>query len=135
MKAIDIADNKPETNLIVSMDAIFKARKAVLEMHMNADIEEYIVQLVLATRSPKKYSVNLASHLQFGVSPRATISLDRCARAHAFLSGRDYVKPADVHAVLPDVMRHRILRTYEAEAQGVSADDIVKELIELVPVA
>jgi MoxR-like ATPase len=114
---------------------IFSARSEVLAMHMADPVEDYIVQLVVATREPSVYRPTLARHISFGASPRATIALDRCARAHAWLRGKDYVAPDDVQAVAHDVLRHRILVSFEGEAEGVSADAIVAELLQLVPVA
>jgi len=93
------------------------------------------VQLVLASRDPAPYSAELARWVSYGASPRATIALDRCARAHAWLGGRDYVSPADVQAVAFDVMRHRVLVSFEAEAEGMNSDDVIRELLKLVPVA
>ncbi|HGX92823.1 MAG TPA: AAA family ATPase, partial [Candidatus Tenderia sp.] len=92
-------------------------------------------QLVLASRDPAPYSAALARWVSYGASPRATIALDRCARAHAWLEGRDYVSPADVQAVAFDVLRHRVLVSFEAEAEGRNADDVIGELLTLIPVA
>jgi MoxR-like ATPase len=97
-------------------------------------VEEYIVQLVLATRTPKKYSEQLGRWLEYGVSPRGTIAIDRCSRAHAWLQGRDYVSPDDVQAVAADCLRHRLLLSFEAEANGISRDEIIQQLIHKVPV-
>ena len=92
------------------------------------------MQLVLATRDPGPYSQKLAKWVQYGASPRATIALDRCARAHAWLSGRDYVTPEDVQTIAYDVLRHRVLLNYEAEAEGVTTDDFIRELIQVIAV-
>jgi MoxR-like ATPase len=97
-------------------------------------LEEYIVQLVLATRRPETYGAELADWVQYGASPRATITLDRCARAHAWLAGKDYVGPEDVQAVAYDALRHRIILNYEAEAEGITTDRVVEELLARVPV-
>ena len=102
---------------------------------MAAPVQEYLVQLILASRKPAAYSQELARWISYGGSPRATISLDRCARAHAWLQGRDYVSPEDVQAVAYDVLRHRLLISYEAEAEGISADNVIEELIQQVPVS
>ncbi len=104
-------------------------------MHMAPAVEEYIVQLVIATRNPGAYSDDLAHWLDYGGSPRATIALDRCARAHAWLRGRDFVSPDDVQAVAADVLRHRLLLSFEAEAAGVRSDQVIEELLRLVPAA
>lgn len=118
----------------LSQDAVFSARNEVLAMHMAETVEEYIVQLVVASRDPGIYSEQLANWIEFGGSPRATIALDRCSRAHAWLRGQDYVSPDDVQAVAADVLRHRLLLSFEAEANGVTADQVIAELLALVPV-
>jgi MoxR-like ATPase len=103
-------------------------------MHMSSPVEQYIVQLVIASRKPGAYSEELAGWIEYGGSPRATIALDRCARAHAWLRGQDYVSPDDVQAVAGDVFRHRLLLSFEAEANGVTPDRVIGELLALVPV-
>ena len=115
-------------------ETIFAARQEALALHMAAPVEEYIVQLVVASRDPSQYSAELASWIEFGGSPRATIALDRCSRAHAWLRGQDYVSPDDVQAVAADVLRHRLLLSFEAEANGISSDHVISELLKLVPV-
>lgn len=121
---------KPE---VVTQQTLFELREKVNNLHMEDVVEQYIVQLTMATRNPTEYSPELAKWLEFGVSPRATIALDRCARAHALLNGRDFVSPDDVQAVLPDVFRHRILLSYQAEASGITPDTVVEQLLALVP--
>ncbi len=111
---------------------LFEARQQVLNVHTSDALEQYIVQLVVATRNPGIYSSALARWLRFGASPRATIALDRCSKAHAWLAGRDYVTPEDVHVIAHDVLRHRILLTFEAEAEGISSDDFIDELLRQV---
>lgn len=118
----------------ISQADIFAARKALLQIHMAAELEEYIVQLVMATRKPALYDSQLAHWLSYGASPRATIALDRCARAKAWLNGREFVTPDDVQAVFHNVLRHRLVLSYEAEAQGVSADQVLSKILTLVPV-
>ncbi len=113
---------------------LFEARQQVLNVHTSDALEQYIVQLVIATRQPAIYSPSLARWLRFGASPRATIALDRCSKAHAWLAGRDYVTPEDVHIIAHDVLRHRVLLTFEAEAEGVSRDDFINELLRLVTI-
>ena len=110
--------------------AVFAARRELLDLHMAPAVEEYLIQLALATRE----SPALARWLEYGVSPRGTIALDRCARAHAWLSGRDFVGPDDVQAVLHDVFRHRLIPSFDAEAAGKSTDSVIDELLGLVPV-
>lgn len=113
---------------------LFAARSQVLDIHMAANVEAYLLQLVLATRAPGRYSEQLARWVQYGASPRASIALDRCARAHAWLAGRDYVSPQDVQEMAADVMRHRLILNYEAEAEGVTTDHVIAELLKLVAV-
>ena len=115
--------------------SIFAARKDVLQLHMADAVEQYIVDLIVATRSPAAYSAELASWLEFGGSPRATIALDRCARANAWLQGRDFVSPDDVQAVAADVLRHRLILSFEAEANGITADKVIATLLDQVAVA
>ncbi|MCF6189027.1 MAG: MoxR family ATPase [Cocleimonas sp.] len=111
------------------------AQQEVLNIHMAEPVQEYLVQLILASRNPSAYSEELARWISYGGSPRATISLDRCAKAHAWLNERDYVSPEDVQAVAHEVLRHRILLSYEAEAEGITPDNVISELIKLVPVS
>lgn len=113
---------------------IFAARDAVLDLHLAPELEEYIVRLVAATRRPETVDAALAGQVRFGASPRGTIALERCARARAWLAGRDYVSPADIQAVAPDVLRHRVLLDYEALALGMSADTLIETLLRQVPV-
>ena len=117
----------PETKL--SAASIFAARQEVLAIHLSERVEEYIIQLIMATRKPQGYGDDMASWLEYGSSPRGTIALDRCARAHAWLAGRDYVSPDDVQAVLHPVLRHRLLVSFDAEASGMNTDRIINELI------
>jgi MoxR-like ATPase len=112
---------------------VFAARDAVLDVHMAAPLELYITQLVVATRNAAKYGPELARWIAWGASPRATIALDRCARAHAWLAGRDYVIPEDIHVIAHEVLRHRVLPSYEAEAEGVRIDSVIDRLLDLVP--
>jgi MoxR-like ATPase len=112
---------------------IFAAREEVLTLHLAPTLEEYIVQLTLASRAGKTYGDDLVRWIAYGASPRGTIALDRCARAHAWLAGRDFVTPEDVHAVAHDVLRHRILLSYEAEAEGVTSSKVIDALLQRVP--
>lgn len=112
---------------------IFAARKEVLEIFMDEQVENYLVQLVIATRQAAHYSNDLARWLSYGASPRATIALDRCARAKAWLAGRDFVTPDDIQAVFPHVLRHRIILSYQAEADGVTADQALEIILQEVP--
>lgn len=114
--------------------ALFEARKAVLNVHTSPALEDYLVQLVVATRDPRLYSDELAKWLRFGASPRATIALDRCSKAHAWLDGRDFVTPQDIQKIAHDVLRHRILLSFEAEAEGINSDHFIDTLLRLVAV-
>ena len=117
----------------LSQESVFSARKEVLSIHMSETVEEYIVQLVMATREAQAYNPELANWIEYGASPRATISLDRCARAHAWLQGKDFVTPDDVQAIVHDVIRHRIILSFEAEANGYRKDSIIDSLLDSVP--
>ena len=119
----------------VSQADIFAARQGALEVHMAPAVEEYIIQLVIATRDPSLYDAELADWLEYGASPRATIALDRCARANAWIEGRDYVSPDDVQKVVFDCLRHRLIVSFESEDAGVTSDQIIERLIERIPVA
>ncbi len=120
---------------VVSQSAIFEARKAALDLHMAPAVEDYIVAFTEATRRPAPLGGEFEHWIEFGVSPRATIALDRCARANALLKGQDYVSPDDVIEVIHDVFRHRILLSFEAEAAGITTDKVIDELIRTLPVA
>jgi MoxR-like ATPase len=113
---------------------LFAGRGEVLDIFMAEQLEEYLLQLVLATRNPGAYGQEMARWLQYGASPRATIALDRCSRAKAWLAGRDYVTPDDIQAIAYDVLRHRLILSYEAEAEGVTTDQCIRELIRRVAV-
>ena len=118
----------------LSQKEVMAARLEVLDTHLAEPLEEYIVQVVVATRDPGRYDEGLKDSLQYGASPRATIGLDRCARAHAWLAGRDFVTPEDVQAVAHDVLRHRILLSFEAEAAGKTPDELIDAILERVGV-
>jgi MoxR-like ATPase len=118
----------------VSQQEVMGARLAVLDQHLSEPLEEYIVQIVLATRAPERYGDDLIGVLQYGASPRATIALDRVARARAWLAGRDYATPEDVQEIAHDVLRHRILLGFEAEAAGRTADELIDTLLERIGV-
>ena len=123
---------KPATKL--SQATLFAARQEVLQVHMADNLERYLIEIILATRNPAVYQSTLGSWIQWGASPRATIALDRCARAHAWLAGRDYVGPEDIQTMAYDVLRHRVLLSYEAEAEGHTPDKFTEKLINLIPV-
>ena len=121
-------------NILVAQNELFAARDEVLDVHMAENLENYLLQLVLATRKPGAYGNDLENWLEYGASPRASIALDRCSRAHAWLDGRDYVTPDDIQAIAFDVLRHRVILSYEAEAEGITTDRFINELIHRVAV-
>ena len=100
---------------------------------MSEQLEEYIVQLIMATRNPEKYDSTLKDSILFGASPRATIALDKCTKINAWLEGRDFVTPEDVHAVIYEVLRHRIILSFEAQAEGLTTDDVITSILKFVP--
>jgi MoxR-like ATPase len=112
---------------------VFDARKAVLSLHMAPALERYLIEIVLASRDAARYDPALARRIAWGASPRGSIALERCARARAWLAGRDFVTPDDVRSVAPDVLRHRVLPSYEATAEGWDGDRLVAELLARVP--
>lgn len=120
---------------LLSESDITEARREVLEIHLSEAVERYIVELVIATRDPSHYDDELVQFVEYGASPRGTIALNRASRAYAWLQGRDYVTPGDVQRIAPDVLRHRVLLTYQAQAQGVDVDQFVNRLLEKVAVA
>ncbi len=120
---------------VADQEAVFEARKAVHEIYISENVERYIVSLVQATRHPEVYESDLKQWIEVGASPRAGIALDKCARAHAWLSGRKFADPDDVRSVVYEVMRHRLILTYEAVAEGVTPDDTIRELLKQVAVA
>ncbi|MGF1644803.1 MAG: AAA family ATPase [Thiotrichales bacterium] len=117
----------------ISVAQVFAARTEVMRLHIAEPLEDYIVQLVLATRAPERYGADLARLVDFGASPRGSIALERCARAHAWLGGRDFVAPEDVQAVVHDVLRHRIILSYAAEAEGMDTERFLDILLTRVP--
>jgi len=119
---------------VVTLDEILATRKLVDQIHVDDKIRDYIVKIVIATRKPQDFKLDLKHFIQFGASPRATIFLTLAAKAWALLQGRDYVIPEDIKSIGPDVLRHRIILTYEAEAQAVTTDAIIKQVFNAVPV-
>lgn len=124
-----------EINTVVTPEKVMQAREIVDEIYIDDKIKDYIVDIVFATREPKKYGLEgLENMIQFGASPRATIALTLASKAHAFLQGRGYVVPQDIKDIALDVLRHRIIVTYEAEAEGVSSEDIVTKVLNKIAV-
>ncbi len=126
--------NTDEDKFVISQQVLFAARYEILNIHMSPEVEDYLLKIILATRNPKPYDETLANWVNYGVSPRATIALDRCARAHAWLSGKDYVAPSDIQAVVADIFRHRILLSFEAEANGIDPDYFISKLLGYIAV-
>jgi MoxR-like ATPase len=125
-----------EIKPVITTERIFKARKVVEEVYLDDKVKEYILDIVFATRDPSKYPAlkDFKNFIQYGASPRASIWLAKAARAHAFMKRRGYVIPEDIKALAPEVLRHRVIPTYEAEAEEVSSDDIVARILEVVEV-
>lgn len=125
----------PKASHVVTPETILKAREVVAQVYMDEKIERYIVDIIFATREPESYGLDrLGAMIGYGCSPRASIALAKAAKAYAFIKRRGYVIPEDVRAVCPDVMRHRIGLTYEAEAENVTAEDIITEILNTVEV-
>jgi MoxR-like ATPase len=131
-----MAFTAPETKVqaVIDLEEILRTRKLVDQIHVDEKVRNYIVQLVFATRQPDRHQLDLKHFIQYGGSPRATIFLTLAGRAWALLQGREYVTPEDVKSIGPDVLRHRIILTYEAEAQGVTTDNIIEKIFHAVPV-
>ncbi|MHC4560165.1 MAG: AAA family ATPase [Planctomycetota bacterium] len=119
----------------ISQQAVFDARKEITELHTSEAIEQYIVSLIFATRYPERYDKDLKKWIQVGASPRGGLGLDKCSRAYAWLQGRDHVTPDDIRAIVHDVLRHRIMLSYEANADGITADQVIEEIVKNVAVA
>lgn len=116
----------------IPQEAVFAARKEIAVMHVSDAVQRYMADLVYATRTPEKYSEDLDRWIDVGGSPRASLALDKCSRAHAWLSGTEFVDPGNVRAVVHNVLRHRLMLSYEAQGEGVSADQVIDTLLELV---
>ncbi|MGB5482454.1 MAG: MoxR family ATPase [Eudoraea sp.] len=129
------APKKKEKTITIPQEIIFEARKEIHKIHVSTSIQNYIVDLVNATRTPEKYSEELDLWIDYGASPRASIALDKCSRVNAWLNERDFVSPDDVRAVAHDILRHRIVQSYEANAEGITKAKIIDELLKLVAVA
>ncbi len=121
--------------LPISQQTLFEARSQVLDLYVSDAVEQYMAHLVDASRRPQVYDEELAGWIQYGASPRATLAMDRCSRALAWLDRRDYVSPEDVQQLAHEILRHRVLLTYQAEADGIDIDTVIDRLISLVPVA
>ena len=134
LDAMSVTDKKFDVRPVVRPDAILRARKVVDEIYVDDKIKDYILSIVFASRQPEDYRLQIKEYVRYGASPRATIYLTLASRAHAFLQGRGYVTPQDVKSIAPDVLRHRILISYEAEAEELTSDDVVGRILNELPV-
>jgi len=132
----EILDKLPtEVKRVISPQNIVKARRVVSQIYVDEKIKDYILNIVFASREPEKYNLeDLKDLIAYGASPRASIYLNLCAKAHAFLKGRGYVTPEDIKAIGTDVLRHRVIVTYEAEAEEIASEDIVKKIFDEIEV-
>ncbi len=119
---------------VISQQGLLEARDSVLDTFLDDSLEDYIVEIIMATRSAERYGDDLAGWIQYGASPRASMALDRCARAYAWLNSRDFVTPEDIQLIAPDVLRHRIILSFEAEAEGMTTDICIDEILSRVSV-
>lgn len=129
----EIADKSIFAPAALDIDDVLAARREAMAVHMSEAVEEYMVQLIMATRHLEKYDARMAGYIMYGASPRATLALDRCAKIHAWLQERDYVTPDDIRAVIFDILRHRVILSFEAQAEGVTTDDVIAQILKLVP--
>ena len=127
-------DDSIEVSKVVTPSDIARVREVVKDVYVDDRIKDYIVQLVFATRRPQDFKLDLKDMIQFGASPRATIFLAQASRAHAFVKGRGYVTPEDIKAIGLDVLRHRVILTYEAEAEEVTAESLISKIFDAVQV-
>jgi MoxR-like ATPase len=131
-----MAFTSPEMGVkpVIPLEEILRTRKLVDQIHVENKVRDYIVHLVFATRKPEQYKLDIKHFIQFGASPRATIFLTLAAKAWALLQGRSFVTPEDVKSIGPDVLRHRIILTYEAEAQAVTTDALIQKIFNAVAI-
>jgi MoxR-like ATPase len=127
-------DSMVEVRAIISPEKIIRAQKVVTQIYMDEKVKDYIVNIVFATREPASYGLDIKNLIAYGASPRASVYLALASRAHAFLRGRGYVTPEDVKAIGMDVLRHRVIPTYEAEAESVTSEDLVKRIFDFIEV-
>ena len=132
----DKNENKEISNAAphkMTIEEILAAQQEVLAIHTSEEVEKYLIELIMATRKPEKYNNTLTGMVRYGASPRATIALDKCSKINAWLEGRNFVTPEDIHAVAYDVLRHRIILSFEAQAEELSSDDVISALLKAVP--
>ncbi|MBP7831209.1 MAG: MoxR family ATPase [Kiritimatiellae bacterium] len=134
LDAMAVTNKQFDVRPAVKPEAILQAQQVVDDIYVDDKIKDYILSIVFATREPEKHKLALKEFIRYGASPRATIYLTVAARAHAFLSGRGYVTPQDVKSVAPDVLRHRVIVSYEAEAEEMNSDDVIAKILNELPV-
>lgn len=134
LDAMALTDANTTVRSVVDTETILRARKVVDDVYVDDKIKDYILNIVFATRDPASFKLDIQPYIRYGASPRATLNLTLAARAHAFLQGRGYVTPQDVKSIAPDVLRHRVIISYEAEAEDLRADDIVGRILSGLPV-
>lgn len=134
LDAMSVTQKEFKVNAVVSPKDIIEAREVVDSIYVDDKIKDYILSIVFATRNPQDYKLDIADYIRYGASPRATINLTLASKAHAFLSGRGYVTPQDVKSIAPDILRHRIIISYEAEAEELDSDDLIQRLLNELPV-
>ncbi len=127
-------EDQPRASRVVETESILRARKVVEEVYMDDRVKEYILSIVFATRKPAEFGLDIGPLIEFGASPRATLFLAQAARAHAFIRSRGYVTPEDVKSIGPDVLRHRVILSFEAEAENVKPEEIVQRIFDTVEV-
>lgn len=133
-RAVDLKKETLKVPQKLTQKQVFAARKSLFSVHMSEALEKYLVQIVIATREPEAFGRDFQRWIRYGASPRASIGLDRCARAHAWLQGKDFVAPENIHAIAHDVLRHRVLLSYEAQAEGLDSDTVITQLLQQIPV-
>ena len=134
LERMAVTRDQPQITPVVEPEDVVRARRLVDDIYVDDKIKDYVVNIVFATREPAAYKLDLAPLIEYGASPRATLYLTLAAKAHAFLEGRGYVTPQDVKSIGPDVLRHRVIVSYEAEAEEVDADEVVRRVFDGVPV-
>ena len=134
LDAMSVTNKSFNTEQVITGDDILKARKVINEIYLDDKIKDYVLSIIFATREPKKYDLDISDYIHYGASPRATIYLTLAAKAHAFLHGRGYVTPQDIKSIAPDILRHRVIVTYEAEAEEMDSDDVITKILNTLPV-
>ena len=134
MDRMAFTDKQISVQPVISPEQILETRKIVDEVYIDDKVKDYIIDLVFATRNPDEYNLDLKRYIEYGASPRATIYLTVASKAHAFIQGRGYVTPQDVKSIGMDVLRHRVIITYEAEAEDMTSEDVVQRIFDEVEV-